>query len=413
MTNIKPKSYETILPARRCRDYEPLATIHIDDDRSDAITRARAITGLAAYTDGSGNDGKIGAAATLMIDEMELGTLRYRLGTESEHTVYEAEVTAVLLALHLLMQVQRVLKRVTIGVDNQAVLQGLKNQRSKPGHHLLDRVHDALEDFQVKQARNRGHLIEGYRLGRGKVELNRKSRGWKDWKLRKWCKVKFVWVPGHEDIDGNEKADEEAKQAAEVGSSPRRKLPTLLRRKDLPISISATRQALKGNIKKQWKTEWKVSPRHALSSNVDYSLPSDNFMHIANQLRWNQASILIQLQTGHLPLNNVLYRIKRADTPNCPHCDNGTRETTLHLLFFCPHYETARHSILAATQQEKNPIAFLMGDRKGIPHLLRYIHDTRRLRSTFGNVYAQPDFTIKEKETPKPRTETRVASQPE
>ena len=75
-------------------------------------------------------------------------------------------------------------------------------------------------------------------------------------------------------------------------------------------------------------------------------------------------------------MNNVLFWIRRADTPICPHCNNGTRETTLHFLLFCPHYNTARHSILAATQREKNPIVFLMGDRKGIPHLLRYVHDT-------------------------------------
>ena len=153
-TNIKPKSYETILPAHRRCDYELLATIHINDDRSDVITRAKATTGLAAYTDGSGNDGKIGTAATLMIDEMELGTLRYQLRTESKHTVYEAEVTVVLLALHLLMQVQCDLKKVTISVNNQAVLLGLKNQRSKPKHHLLDRVHDALEDFQFKSSKH-------------------------------------------------------------------------------------------------------------------------------------------------------------------------------------------------------------------------------------------------------------------
>ena len=220
-----------------------------------------------------------------MLNDTVLKTVRYRLGTETEHTVYEAEITAVILALHLLMQVERDLPRVTIGVDNQAVLLGLKNQRSKPGHHLLDRVHDALEDFQARQARNRGRTVEGYQMGRGRMELDNGSRGWKEWKLKRWCKVKFVWVPGHEDIDGNEKADEEAKQAVETGSSPRRQLPALLRRKDLPVSISATQQKLKGDIKKRWKTEWKVSPRHTVSSNIDYSLPSDNYIHIVNQLR--------------------------------------------------------------------------------------------------------------------------------
>ena len=315
-----------------------------------AVANAKAITGLAVYTDGSGTNKKIGAAAVLMLNDMELKTLQYRLGTETEHTVYEAEITAVILALHLLMQVERNLPRVTIRVDNQAVLLGLKNQRTKPGHHLLNRVHNALEDFQVKQAQNRGRTVKGYRMGQGRTTLSDSSKGWKEWKLKRWCKVKFVWVLGHEDIDGNEKANEEAKQAVKTGSSPHRQLPTFLRRKELPISISATRQELKGDIKKRWNTEWKVSPHHMSSVNIDYSLSSDNYIHIIIQLRQNQASILTQLQTGHLPLNNILFRIKQTESPGCPHCNNGTRETTLHFLFFCPHYETVRHIILAATQ---------------------------------------------------------------
>ena len=258
-THIKVKSYETILPARRRRDYELLANVHIDNNRTTAITNAKAITRPAAFTDGPGLDEKIGAIVVLMLNDTVLCSLHYHLGKETEHTVYKAEITAVILALHLLMQIEQDLRKVTIGVDNQAILLGLKNQCSKPSHYLLDKVHDALEDFQVKQVRNRGHTVEGYRVGRGRTELEDGTRGWKNWNLKRWCKVNFIWVPGHEGIDGNEKADEEAKQAVEQGSSPHRQLPAFLCRKGLPISVSATRQVLKSDIKKRWKAEWKVS----------------------------------------------------------------------------------------------------------------------------------------------------------
>ena len=398
-TGVRKMPYETILPARRRRDYETLAHIHIDNDRTRATEHAKTITGLAAWTDGSGLDGKIGAAAIVTLNGTKLRNLRYHLGKETDHTVYEAEIIAVILALHILMEINRPLARITIGIDNQAVLLGLKNQTSKPGHYLLDKIHDTLEDLQVKQARNRGHVIEGYRRGQGKTQLEDGSHGWKDWKLKQWCKVQFVWVPGHEGVEGNEAADAEAKLATEEGSSPRRKLPAFLRRKELPTSISAARQHLRNNIKKRWKNEWKVSPRHPLSSNIDCSLPSDNYMHITSQLSRRQASILIQIRTGHLPLNNVLHRIKRTDTPYCPHCNNRYRETTLHFLFFCPHYETARRDMDNATQRIKNPLAFLLGNRKGIPHLLKYISDTKRLQATFGDVSPPPDFVIREKKT--------------
>ena len=229
MTGTKNQSYETILPARRRRDYEMLASVHIDTDRAKATTNAKAITGLTAWTDGSGLDGKIGAAAVLMLGDTKLRTLRYRLGNETNHTVYEAELVAVILALHTLMEMDRCQDSVTIRVDNQAVLLGLQNQRPKPGHYLLDKIHDTLEDLQVRQVRNRGCVIEGYRIGRGRVRLDDGTQGWRNWKLKQWCKVKFVWVPGHEGVEGNEAADEEAKLATEDGSSPNRKLPAFLR----------------------------------------------------------------------------------------------------------------------------------------------------------------------------------------
>ena len=217
----------------------------------------------------------------------------------------------------------------------------------------------------------------------------------------------------HEGIEGNERADELAKQATEEGSSPNRRLPVFIRRKGLPASISATRQVMKSDIKKRWKTEWEVSPRQVILSNVDCSMPSDDFMHIVSQLNRRQASVLIQLRTGHLPLNNVLFRIKRADTPACPHCNNGTRETMIHFLFFCPHYEIARDRLNNATRREKKPISFLLGKRKGIPHLLHYVHNTERLKSTFGNIRPPPDFVIHNKKSKDDRMQIQQPPPPD
>ena len=40
---------------------------------------------------------------------------------------------------------------------------------------------------------------------------------------------------------------------------------------------------------------------------------------------------------------------------------------------------------------------FLLSSRTGIPHLLRYVSDTGRLRATFGEVRPHDDFVIMEK----------------
>ena len=206
-----------------------------------------------------------------------------------------------------------------------------------------------------------------------------------------------MWTPGHEDIDGNERADKAAKDAASGPSSRTKDLPAFLRRKPLPVSISAVKQFQKRAMKKQWQTEWKTSRQYADSNEIDNSLPSDDFLHIINQLSCNQASVLIQLRTGHIPLNVVLHRIKRSDIPDCPHCKNGICETIHHLLLTCPAYMGARQLLQARLRSEASSIPFLLGTRKGIPHLLCYISNTKRLTATFGEVRPDDNFTIREK----------------
>ncbi|KZT28197.1 hypothetical protein NEOLEDRAFT_1043173, partial [Neolentinus lepideus HHB14362 ss-1] len=82
------------------------------------------------------------------------------------------------------------------------------------------------------------------------------------------------WTPGHEGIKGNELADTEAKKAAEGDTSAPNLLPQVLRRKSLPISTSALKQAYRTRIKRQWQTEWKQSPRYERTKNIDRKLPS-------------------------------------------------------------------------------------------------------------------------------------------
>ena len=304
---------------------------------------------------------------------------------------------AIILALHMLCNVEVKLKKVTIGTDNQAVLMGLSNQKTKPSHHLIDKIHDLLEDLQVTQVRIRGKTIEGYKKGTGRTRQPDGSLGWTDWNLRQWCKVDFIWTPGHEGIEGNEKADEAAKEAATGTSSERKDLPAFIRRKPLPISISATRSTLKINMKNRWKGEWRKSPRFNRIHAIDYSLPSDSYIHIIEQLSRNQASLLTQLRTDHIPLNVNLHRIKRSDTPNCPHCGNNFKESIFHLLLTCPHYNNARRILHYELGQKASSIPFLLNALAGIPPLLRFISNTKRLRATFGEVRPEDDFALKPK----------------
>ena len=86
--------------------------------------------------------------------------------------------------------------------------------------------------------------MEGYKKGVGRTRLKDRSMGWIEWRLKVKCKVKYVWTPGHEDIDGNERADKVVKAAAP------KELPVFLRRKPLLVSISAIKNFQKRAMKK-------------------------------------------------------------------------------------------------------------------------------------------------------------------
>ncbi|KAJ8589125.1 hypothetical protein M405DRAFT_768095, partial [Rhizopogon salebrosus TDB-379] len=97
---ISPDDIESLIPARRptC----PYKT-HIAGSREEAIKEHENLTDIIQiYTDGSGHDGKIGAAATLFHAGARPRTLRFYLGTEDEHTVFEAEEVGLTLAAKLL-----------------------------------------------------------------------------------------------------------------------------------------------------------------------------------------------------------------------------------------------------------------------------------------------------------------------
>ena len=130
-----------------------LANIHIDDDRTNTVQNALNILGLAIYTDGSGFKHSIGAAAVMVKNSTTIRKLRYYLGSDKSHTVYEAKAVAILLALHLAGNIKERKTRITIGTDNQAVLLGLKNKKPKPSHYLLNLIHSSLEDFQKVQSK--------------------------------------------------------------------------------------------------------------------------------------------------------------------------------------------------------------------------------------------------------------------
>jgi hypothetical protein len=65
------------------------------------------------------------------------GKLHHRLGSLTEHTVYEGELVGLMLGAGLLWKETNI-KRVTFCTDNQAAIQSLDSFKPGPGHYIAD-----------------------------------------------------------------------------------------------------------------------------------------------------------------------------------------------------------------------------------------------------------------------------------
>ena len=94
------------------------------------------------------------------------------------------------------------------------------------------------------------------------------------------------------------------------------------------------------------------SPRKDRFTLIDPDFPFSNFRKRLFKLARNQASIVMQIRTGHIPLNFYLKRIGKVDSDKCLKCDEHpnnvqTKESINHFIFECQEYHEARQSLLA------------------------------------------------------------------
>jgi hypothetical protein len=98
------------------------------------------------YTDSSGIRGKIGAAAILYHKEQEVSSLRYHLGNEADHMVYEGEGVAVgSMGIKLLIDQERIEGVVSMFVDSQPALCATQSHKSTPSHYIWDWWHEQVQ----------------------------------------------------------------------------------------------------------------------------------------------------------------------------------------------------------------------------------------------------------------------------
>jgi len=368
ISKFNPVELEKIKATRQRPGSPPNFTTSIAKSKEESIEIDKELfpVGRMIYTDGSGYKGMIGAAAVLFVNGTKTADLRFQLGPDTQHTVFEGELVAIILGLHLSRNVLGIRDRINLSIDNQATIKTMANNRPQSAQYLIDKI---------KQGISRLHEAEKAK----RIRQNAANRP--------DMEVKLTWVAGHMDSTGNEAADELAKQAAEYGSSDRDLLPPSLRR-NLPVSLSAVKQQTKDATKKETKSWWKRSARYRRIKAIDPSLPSMNYTKATNGLHRRQTSVLTQLRIGHIPLNRHLSRINKADTPFCQHCPN-VAEDVPHLLFHCNKYAMQRHRLVMAVKRKTFNIKHILSDPAAIRHTLNFVNDTRRLSHIYGDISAE------------------------
>ena len=364
--------------------------LEIANDRQTALRQHANATStidssleVSAYTDGSLISGHAGAGAVVYCPYLPPQTLSWPLG--QQQTVFAAELAAIhgcisnLLDCSLLNSVQK----LVIYADNQAALLRATEPSSTSGQYIMLAIQNLIS--QLLERHPHLHVV-------------------------------FRWVPGHEDVAGNEAADGAAKAAvgismadmdmadwantqaladysqdATLDTTARQawvdclKRPTwavqhspLLRfpQDPLPASLSSLQTLLKAALADKWHTRWGQSSSSIGLRSIVSRPPGRHVLQLHAHLRRAESSLLTRLRTDRSSLGASLMRIGCAESDRCA-C--GQRETRRHFLLSCPLYMTQRqHLRYRLGARRASDIRSLLSALPDIYGTLEFISATER-----------------------------------
>ncbi len=270
--------------------------------------RQRYPDALAIYTDGSGIDGKIGAAA---VAPQQGRAKKVFLGDKYTSTVYAAELKGIYLALKIAQQELGDSQReVLIYTDNQAAITIAGKPRSRSGSYLLAQIIELIDEI-----RPRTRYIE------------------------------ISWIPAHTGIEGNEAADLAAKEATGWRSNRRERARPSAPPRQLYSLKSTLITWIKQTAANEWATDWENETKGRKS--YEYTpIPGTKALEPHRGASKSLSSVITQLRTGKIGLNAYLHsrNVPGIDSPNCG-C--GYRLQSIeHVLLHCRKYRQLRRDHL-------------------------------------------------------------------
>ena len=168
----------------------------------------------------------------------------------------------------------------------------------------------------------------------------------------KGIEIHFCWSPGHVGIDGNEAADNLAKQATIDGEES-----------NLPITLQEFSSLIKEKQKRNWQTKW---------DNLDTKLkkykPSIATLTLLPTSSRRDEVIIRRLRLGHINATHSYLLENNGNTPKCEQCNSDL--TVNHILYHCQQNPPSPFLNLTPCESD-------LKDELKVKKVLNYIRRTR------------------------------------
>ena len=288
------------------------------------------------WTDGSRmENGAVGAAAVYKERDAWRGAGTY-LGRNKE--VFDAEVFAIHQALHIINDRDESNTEYTVFSDSQAAISRVQHDRTGRGQAL------AIATIRTARAiTDRGNNIT----------------------LR--------WTPSHAGVEGNERADDMAKRAADgrEESAP----PSYLGEASLSHLSRVVAEA-RSSATVAWI-------RDHCGRNRRCRPPRTGRMRKAlNRVRKETASRFYQLLSGHAAVAEHLVGVGQASSISCFWCGSGERQTRHHLLVKCRRWTPEIRKLWQRVRADSGwggapSVRRLFGDERNAKAILEFLEGTK------------------------------------